>query len=270
MEESMESNWPPVDMSEIGEIREAEQECPGVYYVSLQRGDERTPAEFYLVLADAPISAAARRFGQTMKNGQGLLYPMVGSGHSKVIEYESMKYRVSHGISLRAGESLRSCAAHGAEECPDYFGLIPAPAVTPWGHTLRYKNLGNGIYWVETDRLVEGLAVAYPAWGAELTDDTIDLAQSLDDDDEMSYRFFSVQNSAPALFELALTRPWWVERGLINVPAIVAAVKERFPEYALNLAIGNLEDNFVRFAKIRNANSDVSDLDGSDDNFVIW
>ena len=269
MKENIGSEWPPVDLSDIGEIREAAQECPGVYYVSLQCGDKRVPAEFYLVLNDAPISAAARRFGLPLKNGQGLLYPMDGSGHSRVVEYETMKYRVSHGISLRAGESLRSCAAHGAEECPDFFGTIPAPAMTPWGHTLRYTTLGNGIHWVETERLVEGLAVAYPVWGAELTEDTIDLAQALDDDD-LSCRFFSKENSAPALFELALTRPWWVDLGIIVVPAIVAEINERFPEYVLNLAMANMEDEFARFAKMRGKDSDTSDSDGTGTGFVNW
>ena len=150
----MDSEFLNLLAGELGEINRWEQECPGVYYLSILPESEDTLfcAEYYLVLNEAPITREAKGYGTPLKNGQGLVFSLEqdGSG-AKIIEYEIFRYRVAHNLPLPEGETLHSCAVYAAELYPEYFGMLPVPTLTPWGYTTRHRALANGIYWVETD-----------------------------------------------------------------------------------------------------------------------
>ena len=62
----------------IGEIRDMEEECPGVWYVSTYGGGERSGTEFYVVEKDADAIPAEAKAYETAIPGcpEYLLYPM--------------------------------------------------------------------------------------------------------------------------------------------------------------------------------------------------
>ena len=233
----------PVDVSELGELQSAEQECPGVYYLVMKAEDRfgMLPKEYYLVLEDAPISSEARSYGKPFQNGQGLIYA-VGEEQSgdKIVEYEIYRYRVFHHLPLPEGESLHGRAVYGAEIYPEYFGMLPVPALTPWGYTTRYHVLDSGIYWIETDQCEEVLAVAHPAWAADLSKSVLRHARQLAYDTELGinhtlgYKFFSKKESCVVIFELLQTRPKWLTSGKIHLPELMNAIWTNYPEYAMN------------------------------------
>ena len=156
----------PVDVSELGELCSAELECPGVYHLAVRSETDHCPfpMEYYLVLDSAHISKEAKKYGTPLENGQGFVFSLEqeGSG-AKIIEYEIFKYRVLHNLPLPGNETLHGCAVYAAELYPEYFGMLPVPMLTPWGHTTRHRALASGIYWIETDQCVEVLAVSHPA-----------------------------------------------------------------------------------------------------------
>ena len=124
----------PVDVSELGELCSSELECLGVYHLAVKPETDYSlfPTEYYLVLDSAPISKEARGYGTPLENGQGLIFPLEqeGSG-AKIIEYEIFRYRVTHRLPLPEGETLHGCAVYAAELYPEYFGMLPVPALTP-------------------------------------------------------------------------------------------------------------------------------------------
>ena len=67
----------------IGELREMEEECPGVWYVSTY-GGEQAGREFYVVARDAEtIPDEAKTYGTDIPGCPGyLLYPMDAQNHS--------------------------------------------------------------------------------------------------------------------------------------------------------------------------------------------
>ena len=166
----------PVDVSELGELQAVEQECPGVYYLAVKSEDslDLFSREYYLVMENAPISKEARSNGKPFQNDQCLLFAL-GEDNSgdKIVEYEIYRYRVAHHLALPEGESLHGHAIYGAEIYPEYFGMLPVPALTPWGYTTRYHVLDSGIYWIETDQCEEVLAVAYPVWVGDLSESVL-------------------------------------------------------------------------------------------------
>ena len=233
----------PVDVSELGELKSAKQECPGVYYLRMKAEDSLglLPREYYLVLENAPISEEARNYGKPLQNGQGLVFGL-GQEKSgdKVIEYEIYRYKVSHHLSLPEGENLHGCAVYGAEIYPEYFGMLPVPALTPWGYTTRYRVLDSGIYWIETDQCKEVLAVAHPAWAADLSKSVLRHGRQLAYDTEhginhtLGYKFFSKRISCIVIFELLQTRPKWLTNGNILLPELMNAILVSYPEYAMS------------------------------------
>lgn len=233
----------PVDVSELGELCSADLECPGVYHLAVRpEADESMfPIEYYLVLDNTPISKEARGYGTPLENGQGLVFPLEqeGSG-AKVIEYEIYKYRVSHNLPLPGGESLHSCAVYAAELYPEYFGMLPVPTLTPWGYTTRHHTLASGIYWIETDRCEEILAVCHPVWESDLSDSVLRCARQTDYDTErgidytLGYQFFSKEVSCAAVFELLPYHPEWLTDGRVCLPALMNAILKYWPEYAVS------------------------------------
>ena len=232
----------PVDVSELGELCSAELERPGVYHLAMKPETDPCPfpMEYYLVLNDVPISKEAMGYGTPLENGQGIVFSLEqeGSG-AKIIEYEIFKYRVMHHLPLPGNETLHGCAVYAAELYPEYFGMLPVPALTPWGYTTRHRALASGIYWLETDQCVEALAVSHPVWAADLSGSVLCHARQTDYDTEqginrtLGYKFFSKEVSCVVIFELLPYHSEWLTDGRVDLPALMNAILEYWPEYAV-------------------------------------
>ena len=83
----------PIDVGELGELRNAELECPGVYFVIVETEIELNGIPvlegYYVVLDGAPISREAREYGTQLRNGQGIAFCLnQEGGGGKFVEYE--------------------------------------------------------------------------------------------------------------------------------------------------------------------------------------
>lgn len=218
---------------ELGDILRWEEECPGVYYLAVMpTGGE--PREFYVTLEDAPISQELRAMGRRVEDSHIRLFQFEAEdGAWAAVRYEILRYKTTHNLPLPNGEWLQDAALYGMEHCPDYFGTYPVSPVTPWGYTLRYRALDNGIYWIETDQCVEVLAVCFPVWDSELPDGVQAIAQKLEHEGKMGYLYFTKQDSCVAIFELLRTRSELTELGLIRRAELMNAIWKYHPEYAM-------------------------------------
>ena len=222
----------------IGEVRETEEECPGVRYVSTYGGGEQKGHEFYVVARDAEaIPDEAKAYGTDIPGcPQHLLYPMDAERQvRKIIRYEIMRYRTQKGMSEADREALRETALDGMEECPEYFGAFPPPSMTPYGHTVRYKVLINGVFWLQTDCLDNALAIAYPIWDDAFSEYAMKLAQG--DADGFGYLFFPERAICLAVFELGRTYRAMRECPQIDAAALMNAICRDFPDYAVKFNV---------------------------------
>ena len=218
----------------IGEIRETEEECPGVWYVSTCGDGEQDGTEFYVVDRDTDaIPNEAKTYGAEIPDcPQYLLYPMEYEKRvRKIIQYETLRYRMKDGVSDADMESLREIALDGMEENPKYFGELPVPVMTPYGHTARYKTLTNGVFWIQTDCLDNALAIAYPIWDDAFSEYAMKLA--LGDADGFGYLFFPETAICLAVFELGRTYRAMRECPQIDATALMNAIYRDFPDYAV-------------------------------------
>lgn len=234
----------PFDLSaELGEVVAAELKSPGVYYIATRKaGDIPECPEVYVVTADAPaISEKARTYGQEFPGHPDLrvydtLQPKSGR---YIIDFEIRRYQIKcHLPEIEDEESLYTAALYGAEEHPDYFGAFPVPSFTPRGFTVRHKTILNGVYWLETDRCEEMLAVCYPIWQGDITvpeqnqGEQLEYDQIHGIDNTLGYLFFSKQNSIIPLYELSLLHSEIEESGVVDVAALLNAICKFYPEYA--------------------------------------
>ena len=220
--------------AEIGEVRDTEEECPGVRYVSTYGGGEQAGREFYVVARDAEtIPDEAKAYGTEISGCPGhLLYPLDAERQvRKIIQYEIMRYRAREGMSDADRETLRETALDGMEECPAYFGAFPPPSMTPYGHTARYKTLTNGVFWLQTDCLETALAVAYPIWDDAFSEYVMRMAQG--DADGFGYLFFPEQAICLAVFELGRTYRAMRECPQVDAASLMNAICRDFPDYAM-------------------------------------
>lgn len=225
---------------ELGQILDWEELCPGVYSLTVQPdSDSVSPCgEYYLVLPGAPISREALALGRALDGIPGLLYAIdpPDEGGWTAILYELCKNRSLHDSPPLEGWSLSDAAMEGMELCPAYFGSFPVPPYTPWGWTLRYKALDNGVYWLETSQCKTALAVCHSIWSTEFSDGVAQagkkLAHSKADDVELGYLFFDDRTSCVAIFELLEVRGRWLDAGLIRKPELMNAIWEYQPVYA--------------------------------------
>ena len=234
----------PFDLTaELGEIIAAELKSPGVYYVGAKKkGDIPRNTEVYVVMADAPaISEKARTYGQEFPEHPELrVYDIHQPGSGRhVIDFEMRRYRIKCHLPENEHEDyLYTAALYGAEEHPDYFGAFPIPLFTPRGYTVRHKAILNGVYWLETDRCEEMLAVCYPIWQADISTSEQNHGEQLEYDriqgidNTLGYLFFSKQNSVIPLYELSLLHPEIEEGGVIDMAALLNAICKSYPEYA--------------------------------------
>ena len=226
----------------IGEIRETEEECPGVWYVSTYGGGKQAGREFYVVARDAEaIPDEAKTYGTDIPGCPGyLLYPMDAERQTrKIIRYEILRYRTREGASDEDREALRETALDGMEENPEYFGFFPCPNMTPYGHTARYKTLINGVFWIQTDAPATALAVAYPIRDDAFSEYAMPLAEG--DAEGWGCLFFPERAICLALFDLGRTYVAIRACPQIDAAAMMNAIYRDFPEYAMQF---NLKEQF--------------------------
>ena len=212
--------------TELGPIHEIEQICPDVCYISTGSG------ECFAVSKDGPtISRCAKAYGKSLPDHPATLLYFMDKPDSgwMIIRYELCKYLMKNLHPLPEDLTLRTAAIFGAECHPEYFGAIPVPPLTPQGRTLRYTNLDNGIYWIETEQCTEMLAVCFPIWDAELSEAAQKLGIPVGDN--TGCLFFPETASCVPIFELMQTHRAW-ER-FIDVNALMNAIWEGVPDYVL-------------------------------------
>ena len=230
------TDFPASDALEvaIGEVCDTEEECPGVWYVSTYGGGERRGTEFYVVEKDTDaVPAEAKAYGTAIPGcPEYLLYPMDAERQTRrIIQYEIQRHRMRESVSDGGRESLRETALDGMEECPEYFGALPPPETTPYGHLVRYKVLMNGVFWFQTNRLETALAVACPIWDDVFSPYVMNRAQG--DADGFGCLFFPEEAICLAVFEVGRTYRAMRECPQINAAALMNAVCRNFPDYVL-------------------------------------
>jgi len=232
----------PLDLGKMGIVKQANQIIPGVYLSLLVFRERKIEEELYIVLRDATdISETAKSYGSaapaypdllvfTNKNGKELHH---------IIDYEVALYQILHGEPEH--ENLREIAAYGAELYPEYFGSCPAPVVTPWGCTTRYKTIFNGVFWLETESGRRGLAIAFPRCEdveEAMEHGIMELAEPFEhetaysEDRYMGYMFYREENSCVPLYSLLNNEAWYnTPHCKIDRAALVNAVHFHHPEY---------------------------------------
>ena len=227
----------PLDLGEWGTVTEADPVMPGVYDAVLEQPETGVASEAFLVhRGTAEISDIAKGYGKPASDCPELLvYTEDCSRNPRyIIGYELFRYKILHRLPLPEGESIRSLAAVGAEQYPEYFGGYPVPFHTPWGCTTRNKVIANGLCWLETEQCRRGLALACPIYD-DLSDGARGLAVPSDDGTDGGnppYLFFRETDSCVPLFELIADMRKEHLRCEINWAALMNAVYQYHPEYA--------------------------------------
>lgn len=248
----------PLDLGILGTVIEAELVMPDVYSAVLDNPETGVPMEAYIVLKDASkISVAAKGYGKAHPDYPELLvYSEDTTGNTMyIIGYELFRYKRLNNLPLPEDENIRSIAAIGAEMYPDYFGSYPVPFLTPWGCTTRNKIIANGLFWIETEQCLRGLAVACPKYD-DLSDGARGLAEPFDDGSVLSndqmpgYLFFRETDISVPLFELICLGPNEKLFSSINLAALMNAIYQFHPEYAVQHNVAEqagLNDGFIQF-----------------------
>lgn len=222
----------PVDLTGLGKLYTARQECPGVFYASIIWNSEEYGTEYYIVTEKAPISEQVRKLGTPFQNA--LLFSLEEEC-GRLAQYEVSKYKVRNHLPLRAWEDLYVSAVCGAADNPEYYGMLPVPMLTPWGRTLRNRVLANGIFWLETEYEDDVLAMSHPFWNSELTLAAISYGCFSEPDrwagieKAMACLFFTKQTSCVPLYELRKGR--WNWDGLPELDALLELIRVNCPEY---------------------------------------
>lgn len=257
VQKTLEGSIPPDQLpfdltAELGPVVAADEVSPGVCSIAAGTEETRLYPEYYVVTQDAPaISNKARTYGWEPAGKSGLhIYEQFKPGSGwHIISFEILRYQIRHHIPVEnpqenPQETLFDIALYGMEEHPDYFGTFPVPTMTPRGYTVRHKTIINGVYWLETDRSEEMLAVCYPIWSADITIPEQNNGEQLEYDrvhginNTLGYLFFPKQSSCIPLYEISLTDEKIEESGAIDRAALLNALCKFYPEYT---AIHNKE-----------------------------
>ena len=244
--------------ADLGEITAWEQFCEDIYRVTAIPPDSFLPDEYYIFPAGTQmLSAAAKAYGTPLPSRPELLsvlHGVTGSG-SAVIHYEVLRYLTRNNLPFPEGEDdIHVVAVYGMESNPEYFGAYPVPLITPQGYTLRYKQILNGMFALETEHGDRMVAIAYPIWADDLSDYTLqyglkafsDIAQDIHR--TYGYLFFSEETACLALLELS--RSYEYPADIINMAAVKNAVFQNFPDYMIQYnqnEISGRNDGIGRF-----------------------
>ncbi len=253
----------------------ADQPYPGVYHIAAKNDEaELFAAEYYIVLAETKtISQTVKGYGRTVSGHPELLiYPLSEDKSGwRLVDYEGIRYLAQNQLPLPEQTSLHETAVYSMEHHPEYFGTYPVPMVTPAGYTLRHKRLDNGIYWLETDRCEQMLAVCYPIWSSELSEAALALGRQTEYDqvhgidNTLGCLFFSKQGSCIPLFELLQLREDWKT---VNSAALMNAVWQDFPEYAAAYNLGEQSGAHDLLGRLMNALGAEVELSGSAEHVI--
>lgn len=232
----------PWDISETtGEIMSAEFLCPGVYYISSSEIVDGG-SEFYAVdKRSEAISDAAKAYGRLADGvADCLLYPFERQGSGRgIIAYEAQRYYAKRNLPQADNRELLDAAAYGMESYPEYFGSFPPPLDTPMGRVLRYKTLINGVFWAETDKVTEIIAVAYPLWQDVFSSYVMRYAayagqnEGMEADDAIECLCFPERAASVVLFELRNYYHELRDSPYIDGSALMNAIYRDFPDYAV-------------------------------------
>ena len=232
----------PWDISETtGEIIFAEFLCPGVYYIS---SSEMVDGGYELYAVDKRsevISDAAKVYGRLADGvADCLLYPFERQGSGRrIIAYEVQRYYARLNLPQADNKELLDAAAYGMEAYPEYFGSFFPPLDTPMGRVVRYKTLINGVFWAETDKAMEIIAVAYPRWQDVFTPYVMRYAmyegqdKGAEADDAVECLCFPERAASVVLFELRKYYKEMEDSPYIDGSALMNAIYRDFPDYAV-------------------------------------
>jgi len=272
-------NGLPFDLPDnFGKVLKYQEECPGVYYILIEKKNKNSTMleyEYYVVTDEATmISPAARAYGEQICISPVLLaYKLDDVSKGKyIIDYEIFRYKIQNNLPLPEGEAIGDIVAFGREQHPDYFGAFPAPQLTPWGNTLRYEVIANGLYWIEIATMQNVLAVCYTLQ-TDLSSEAVKLSQLTDYDAEhgldttMGYMFFSEKDSCIPLFELLKFHAEW--QNFINKAALNNAILEYHPEYAMKNNTHEMEGKNDHLGNLMKHLYGGFKLHRSEDNLII-
>ena len=270
----------PWDLSDdLGEIYSVEEECPGVWYVSAELEGSIIGAEYYIIEPDAPcLSAEARKYGEPLPHHPELLaIELIDPFNGRyVVKYEMLRYMTMKNLPLPEDESLIELAVYGMELNPEYFGKYPVPRETPCGYTTRFKELTNGMFFIETDRCEAMLSVCYPIWHSDLSKFTVALGEFTDFDRAMGIDpalapiFFPEETACLVVYEILPMHPELIKSGTVDPLALQNAIWRQYPEYATQHNIveqAGLNDTFGLLARTIGIDADLS---SSADNMISW
>jgi len=227
----------PIDLGKFGILVRSEPVIPGVYAVEIEHRLGVVRDSFLAERSTPNISDTAKRYGQDIEVlPDYLLYMPDGSGNvCYIIGYEIYRYKILHHLPVEDDPSVWDIAAVGTELYPEFFGAFPAPVWTPWGRTIRYKVITNGIFWLETEQCQCGLAVSFPkdedlSKGAESLEAH---CPALPSSPTPPHRFFHGSISCIPLFELISNVPDEELTTPVDRAALMNAIWDRFPDYAI-------------------------------------
>ena len=227
---------------DLGEIKSWEQFCGDIYLITALEPNMLLPDEYYVFPKDTAIlSDTAKSYGAPLPNHPELLAVILGStgSGSTAIHYEGLRYKIQHSIPLPEHDNdIQAVSVYGMEDTPEYFGCFPAPLDTPHGAALRYLQIINGVFAVETVQGDRMIAIAYPIWEGDLTDYTKqyglkafrDLTKGIYK--TYGYLFFREDTGCLALFELSQSHD--LPESIINRAALMNAVFQHYPEYMIH------------------------------------
>lgn len=234
-----------VDETRLGTLVTAKECCPGVYYLATKRDKRLFCDEYYAVVENYDGKAISKETIFYGKLSNGAYYFEYGRDNSgwDLVEFELLRYQIKYGTSVwgLTDDDLYCRAIYAAELYPDYFGSYIPPRLTPYGQTLRYKTVTNGIYFLETDQCVWLLAICYPIWEGGISDvarcrgkickETQALAG-----EQFNYLFFTADCCASVIYELSQMDHVYYEgfmQFIASDDELVAAMWETCPEYII-------------------------------------
>lgn len=227
---------------DVGNVVMVELQCPGAYYVAVERIGSQFADEFYIVETSATaISDETKSYGKPLLHHPELLLFEIdkhGSG-STLVKYEAARYRVANHMPPLDEDTLLTIAVYGAEDYPEYFGSYAPPSLTPRGMVIRYKTLTNGVFLIETDQCEKMLAVCYPVWHSNFSSYVLNLSEQTEYDkahgidNTLGYLFFSYDAMCLAIFEMLKEKPEIVKSGFVDAAALHNAIWKNYADYAV-------------------------------------
>lgn len=210
---------------------------PGFFYIGVRDDDTQLLRTFYLVAADAApavLSEEAMGYG-TLFNDRLFFEEGIPGGGWELVDFEISRYKLRQGAPPES-DDIYSLSRIYCELYPEYFGGLETPKHTPFGRVIRLKKAAEGLYFAETEKLCWILAVHYVIWQSDDLSDYTKMLGLVDAwDAGAPYMFFTLENSAPAIYELLELEQY---RGLLGYirskETLAAELYRNHPCYVIN------------------------------------